>query len=212
MITSVRLRLQQLAVTTVEGCDAAPLAYMAGACGGHMLPLSPFLSPSALSPQSPLVLISPILSLIFGRPFFVLCYRTVVCSVLCLSVTLVYRGQTVGWIKVPRGMYVGLGPGHIVLDGDPAHPPKGAQPPFSAHVCCGHTAGWIKMPLGRYYVGRPRPRRHGVRVRCEPSSSSPKMGRSPLPNFRPMSIVAKRLDESRQHLAWRWALVQATLS
>jgi len=31
------------------------------------------------------------------------------------------------------------------------------------------------------------------------------------PNFRPMSIVAKRLDRSRWHLAWRWASVQATL-
>jgi len=36
-------------------------------------------------------------------------------------------------------------------------------------------------------------------------------GGGALPNFRPMSIVAKRLDESRWHLAWRWALVQATL-
>jgi len=27
-----------------------------------------------------------------------------------------------------HGMDVGLGPGHIVLDGDPAPPPKGAQP------------------------------------------------------------------------------------
>jgi len=31
-------------------------------------------------------------------------------------------------IKMPLGMKVGLGPGHIVLRGDPAHP-KGAQPP-----------------------------------------------------------------------------------
>ena len=46
-------------------------------------------------------------------------------------------------------MEVGLGPGHIVLDGDPApHPKKGAQPQFSAHVCCGKTAGWIKMLFG----------------------------------------------------------------
>ena len=37
----------------------------------------------------------------------------------------------------------------------------------------------------------------------------PKRGRSPLPNFRPISIVAKRLDGSRWHLAWRWALLQA---
>jgi len=46
------------------------------------------------------------------------------------------------------GMQVGLGPGHIVLDGDPAPPPKkGAQPPIFVHVRCGQTAGWIKMPL-----------------------------------------------------------------
>jgi len=49
----------------------------------------------------------------------------------------------------PLGMAVGLGPGHIVLDGDPASPPpKRGTPPFLAHVCCGQTAGWIKMPLG----------------------------------------------------------------
>jgi len=46
------------------------------------------------------------------------------------------------------GLKVGLGPGHIVLDGDPAAFPKGAQSPqFSAHVCCGQTAIWINMPL-----------------------------------------------------------------
>ena len=37
-----------------------------------------------------------------------------------LSVTLMYCGQTVGWIKTKLGMQVGLGPRHIVLDGDPA--------------------------------------------------------------------------------------------
>jgi len=36
----------------------------------------------------------------------------------CLSVTLVYCGQTVGWIKMPLGTEVGLGPGDTVLDGD----------------------------------------------------------------------------------------------
>jgi len=42
-----------------------------------------------------------------------------------LSVTLVYCGQTVGLIKMKLiGMEVGLGPGHIVLDGDPAPPPQ----------------------------------------------------------------------------------------
>jgi len=39
-------------------------------------------------------------------------------------------------------MEEGLGPGHIVLDGDPApSPKKGTEPPFSAHVYCGQTAG-----------------------------------------------------------------------
>jgi len=68
---------------------------------------------------------------------FALRYRTVV-----LSVMLVYCGQTVGWIKMKLGIEVGLYPGHIALDGDPA-PPK-----FSTHVCFGQMAGWIKMPLG----------------------------------------------------------------
>jgi len=47
------------------------------------------------------------------------------------------------------GMEYGRGPGHIVIDGDPAPPPqRGTGPQFSAHVCCGQTAGWIKMPFG----------------------------------------------------------------
>ena len=45
-------------------------------------------------------------------------------------------------------MKVGLGPGHIVLDGDPAPPPsKRHSPQFSAHACCGQPTGWMKMPL-----------------------------------------------------------------
>ena len=42
-----------------------------------------------------------------------------------LSVTLMYCGQTVGWIKMKLDMQVALGPGHNVLDGDPK---KGAEP------------------------------------------------------------------------------------
>jgi len=47
----------------------------------------------------------------------------------------VYCGQTVGWIMLPLGTEVGLGLGHIVLDGDPASPAKRgtAAPDFSAH-------------------------------------------------------------------------------
>ena len=40
----------------------------------------------------------------------------------CLSVTLVYCGQTVGRIKTKLVTEVGLCPGHTVLDGDPALP------------------------------------------------------------------------------------------
>jgi len=46
-------------------------------------------------------------------------------------------GQTALWTKMPLGVEIGLGPGDIVLDGDPAPPPqKGetADPQFSAHV------------------------------------------------------------------------------
>jgi len=57
---------------------------------------------------------------------FTLCYETVV----CLSVALVYNhGQTAGWIRMPVGTEVGLGPDDIVLDGDPALLRKGAEQP-----------------------------------------------------------------------------------
>jgi len=48
------------------------------------------------------------------------------------------------------GMEVGLGPGHIVLDGNPAPlVKKGDRPPqFAAHVCYGQTAVCIRIPLG----------------------------------------------------------------
>jgi len=82
---------------------------------------------------------------VFGRPFvkrFALCYRTVVC-LSCLSVTLVYCGQKVGWIKMKLGKEVRLGPGHIVLDGDPAHRlPKGHSPPIF-DPCLLWPNGWM---------------------------------------------------------------------
>jgi len=132
------------------------------------------------------------------------------------------------------GMQVGLDPGHIVLDGDPAPPSrkgerappifgprllwpngwmdqdaiwygcrpqprprarwgaapsppkKGAQPPqFLAHVCCGQTAELIKMPLGtKVGIGPSRIVLHG--------DPAPPSQRGTAPNFRSMSIVAKR--------------------
>ena len=50
-----------------------------------------------------------------------------------------FCGQTAGWMKMPLGTEVELGPGHIVLDGVPALRERGrAAPIFSAHVYCGH--------------------------------------------------------------------------
>jgi len=57
--------------------------------------------------------------------------------------------------------------------------------------------GWMDQDE-TWHGGRPRPWPHCVR--CGPSSPSPK-GHSP--NFRPMSVVAKRLDGSRCHLVRR---------
>jgi len=47
---------------------------------------------------------------------------------------LVYCGQTVGWIRMPHGIEVGLGPGEIVLDKDSAPPTERgtASPTFRA--------------------------------------------------------------------------------
>ena len=55
-------------------------------------------------------------------------------------------------MKTPLGTEVDLGPGHIVLDGDPAPPAKGAQqpPPF------GPCLLWPQSPIGRFTNGRPK--------------------------------------------------------
>ena len=63
------------------------------------------------------------------------------CLSVCLSVTLVYCGQTVGQIKMKLGMLVGLGPGHIVLDGDPS-PQKGHSPSIFG-PCPLWPNGWV---------------------------------------------------------------------
>jgi len=96
-------------------------------------------------------------------------------------------------------MEVRLSPGDFVLDGTqpPLQKGGGASPQFSAHVCCGQTAAWIKMPLGTevglgsddiVLDGDPTPTPHKPDI---------------APNFRPIFIVAIRLDASRSHLVWR---------
>ena len=92
------------------------------------------------------------------------------------------------------GMEVGLGPGHIVLDGDTAPLPKGGQnPQFSAHVYCGQTAGWINMALGMEVGLGP------VHIMLD-GDTAPLSKRDRDPNFRPIFIVAKRMGASRCHL------------
>jgi len=97
------------------------------------------------------------------------------------------------------GMEVGLGPDHILLDGDPAtFPKRGQSRQFSAHFYCGQTAGCIKMPLGIEVGLSP-----GDFVLDGDPAALPQKGQRPSPNFRPMFIVAKRRDGSRSHLVRR---------
>ena len=90
-------------------------------------------------------------------------------------------------------MEVGLGPSHIVLDGDPAplRHKRGHSPQFSVHVRCGQTAGWTNMPLGMEVGLSPG----DFVLDGDPAPPPQERGRSPT-NFRPMFIVAKRLDGS----------------
>jgi len=96
---------------------------------------------------------------------FALSYRTVVLtvclSVAVLSVTLVYCGQTVGRIKMKLGKQVGPGPGHTVLEGDPAQPRKGVQQPQRSKFtgegpCLLWPNGWMDQDE-TWHRGRPRP-------------------------------------------------------
>jgi len=75
-------------------------------------------------------------------------------------------------------------------------PKMGAEPSpqFSAYVYCGQTAIWIKMALG-------------MEVGLGPGhivlASLPKKGTAaPKKFFRPISLVAKRLDGLRCQLVW----------
>jgi len=76
----------------------------------------------------------------------------------------VYCGQTAGCIRMPLGKEVGLGPGDIVLDGDPApHSRKGEQQPALLFGRCLLLPNRFMHQDTSWYRGRPRPRRHCVR-------------------------------------------------
>ena len=96
-------------------------------------------------------------------------------SVCILSVTLVYCGQTVGQIKMKVGVQVGLGPGHILLDGDHAPTPqRGTAPNFWPMSI---LAKQLHGSRCHWYGGRPQPRRHCGR--WGPSSPYPNGARPP---------------------------------
>ena len=133
----------------------------------------------------------------FGMIFWATVCKSVrpMLSVRCLSVCPVCDVGVLwpnGWTDQDETWRagIGFGPGHIVLDRDPAPPPqRGTAPQFSAYICCGQMAAWIKMSLcmelglnpGDFVLD-------GVPV--APSTK----GGGPPKNFRPMFIVTKRLD------------------
>jgi len=116
---------------------------------------------------------------------------------------LVYCGQTAGWIKLPLGTEIGLGPGNIVVDGNLDPPKRCMAPQFSAHVYCGQMAVWMKMPLGTEVDLSPG---HVV-LDVDPAlpfllPPPPARKGHNAPSFWPMSTVAMVA-----HLSYCWALV-----
>jgi len=137
--------------------------------------------------------------IVFERTFikrFAVCYQTVVCLSVCLSCPVLFAVCN-GGVLWPNSW----------MDQDETWPwPHcvrwGPSSPFIPPIFDPYLLwpnGWMDQDA-TWYGGRPRPKQHCVRW----GSSSPpqKMGQS-HPNFQPMSIVAKRLEGSRCHLAWR---------
>ena len=116
-------------------------------------------------------------------------------SVRCLSVCPVCNVRALwpnGWTDQDETWHAGRPRhGHIVIDGDPATPPSNghSSPIFGPYLfrpngCMDQDVTWygaIGLGPGDFVLdGDPAP--------C------PTRGQSSLPNFRPISIVAKRLD------------------
>jgi len=99
---------------------------------------------------------------------------------------------------MPLGTEVGLGPGHIVLDGVPALSKRGTTAPtfrpksIVAKLLVDQDATWQ----------RDRPRLSTQTTLLDGDSTPPpERGTvTPAPYFRLMSVVAKRLDGSRCNL------------
>jgi len=115
-------------------------------------------------------------------------------------VTLVYCGQTRGWIKMKLGMEVGLDHGHILLDGDPALPPKlHSFPNFRPMSCIAKRLDESRCQLLAVELGLGPSGPSHIVLDGDPASR-PRKGHSSSPTFRLMSAVAKQLDESRCRL------------
>ena len=88
------------------------------------------------------------IKLVFGRLFvkrFALYYQTVVCPVCSVcDVGVLWPNGSMDQDETWHAG-IGLGPVHIVLDGDPPPSPKGHSPQFWAHICCGQMVTWINM-------------------------------------------------------------------
>jgi len=91
----------------------------------------------------------------------------------------IYCGQMAGWIKMPHGMEVGLGPGDCVRWGPSSPPQKGGRTlalifgPFLLW-----PNGWMHQDA-TWYGCRPRPRPHCARY--GPSSPPPKKKKGAQP-------------------------------
>ena len=72
-------------------------------------------------------------------------------------------GQAAGWLKIPLGIEIGLGAGHIVLDRDPVPPKKGAQQPRTFGLYLLWPNGWMDQDAYTWYDDRQQPKPHCVR-------------------------------------------------
>jgi len=103
---------------------------------------------------------------------------------------------------MPVGRQLGLDPGNIVLNGDPAPSPKrGTTPNFRPMSVMAKRLDGLRCHLvGKYSLSQ-----CDIVLKGGPSSPPPPEKRGIAPNFRLMSVVAKRLDGSRGHLIRRYA-------
>ena len=105
-----------------------------------------------------------------------------------------------GWMKMPLGTEVGLGPGDFVFDGDPATRRKRAHSPYQIFgPCLLWPNGWM-VEVVTWYGSRPQRRPHCIR--CGPSCL---LTGTAAPLFSPMSVVA-----TVAHLGYCWALVSSS--